>query len=274
VPSSSPVSNGQTLPQSEGISGGRVTKNGKKRPKDKTLKWETTFMKSVLIWAQRRGYYGSKSLPTWSFKVKDKGIRPAFTWAEYNKLWRGLIEWEKECGDDSERSYIRSLLRDYVMILANSGMRVGEANSLRVGDVCATTDKKGRKIYELNVKSGKTGSRPVTLRAHASKYIDRLLARNPGKQKTDYLFSMKGGEKIETLAEQFNKVLELADIKTNATGEKFSLYSLRHYYAVGAIRRDISHFSIASNMGTSVKMIEDYYGHSAKGAAVITSLAD
>ena len=114
----------------------------------------------------------------------------------------------------------------------------------------------------------------MTLRAHASRYIDRLLARNPGKKKADYLFSMKDGRKIKTLAEQFDKVLELADIRTNASGEKFSLYSLRHYYAVGAIRRDITHFSIASNMGTSVKMIEEYYGRSAKGTAVVTSLAD
>lgn len=251
-----------------------MPKNAKKRPKDKTLKWETTFMKSILIWAQRRGYYGAKSLPTWSFKVKDRGIRPAFTSDEYKKLTQGLVKWENECGDDPDRSYIRALLRDYVLILANSGMRVGEANALRVGDISATTDKKGRKVYELSVKTGKTGARPVTLRAHASKYIDRLLERNPDKQKTDYLFTMKSGRKIKSLGEQFDKVLELADIKTNASGEKFSLYSLRHYYAVGAIRRDISHFSIASNMGTSVKMIEDYYGSSAKGTAVITSLAD
>jgi integrase len=252
----------------------KMPTNAKAKPKDKTLKWETTFMKSILIWTQRRGYYGNKNLPTWSFKVKNKGVRPAFTWAEYNKLWRALIKWLEECGDNPERSYTRALLRDYVLVLANSGMRIGEANELRVGDIAATTDKKGRKIYELNVKAGKTGNRPVTLRAHATKYIDRLLERNPDKKPTDYLFSMKDGTKIKTLSEQFDKVLDIAGIKTNAHGEKFSLYSLRHYYAVGAIRRDISHFTIASNMGTSVQMIENYYGTSAKGSALLTSLAD
>ena len=80
------------------------------------------------------------------FKVRNRGVRPAFTWAEYNKLWRALIKWQDERGDNPERSYTRALLRDYVLVLANSGIRVGEANELHVGNVCATIDKKGRKV--------------------------------------------------------------------------------------------------------------------------------
>ena len=41
-----------------------------------------------------------------------------------------------------------------------------------------------------------------------------------------------------------------------------SLYSLRHYYATRKIRDDeISVYLLAQQMGTSVKMIEQYYGH-------------
>jgi len=37
--------------------------------------------------------------------------------------------------DNPKWRYTRELLRDYVLVLANSGMRVGEANNLRVGDL-------------------------------------------------------------------------------------------------------------------------------------------
>ena len=46
--------------------------------------------------------------------------------------------------DNARGRYKRELLRDYVLILANSGMRVGEANNLRVGKLEKFTDKRGR----------------------------------------------------------------------------------------------------------------------------------
>ena len=250
-----------------------MPKNAARHPKDKTIKWETTFAKSILIWAKRQGYYGDKSLPTWSFKVKNKGVRPAFTWSEYGKLWRALVKWQNECGDDTERSYTRALLRDYVLVLANSGIRVGEANNLRIGDLIETCDDKNRRTYILRV-NGKTGKRPVVLRFRAATYIDRVLARHPTKDQNDFLFCMKDGGKIITLADQFNKVLEMAGISRNCSGEKFSLYSLRHYYAVGAMRRNLSSLPMASNMGTGVNIIENYYGKSAIPTKLLTILAD
>ena len=73
-----------------------------------------------------------------------------------------------------------------------------------------------------------------------------------------WFFSMANGSKIITLADQFTKVLELADRKTNSAGDGFSLYSLRHYYAVMALREEISVDDVARNMRTSVDMIDKY----------------
>lgn len=249
-----------------------MPKNAARHPKDKTIKWETTFAKSILIWAKRQGYYGDNSLPTWSFKVKNKGVRPAFEWGEYGKLWRDLVKWQNECGEDAERIYTRALLRDYVLVLANSGIRVGEANNLKIGDLVETCDDEKRRMYLMNVR-GKTGGRQVALRSHAAKYIDRALARHPTKKPSDFLFCMKDGRKILTLADQFNEVLEMAGISRNCAGEKYSLYSLRHYYAVGAIRRNISSSIISSNMGASESIIENYYGKSATPTKLLTILA-
>lgn len=45
----------------------------------------------------------------------------------------------------------------------------------------------------------------------------------------------------------------------SSDGAKYSLYCLRHTYAVRTLGR-VDIFSVAQNMGTSVEMIQHYYG--------------
>ena len=52
-------------------------------------------------------------------------------------------------------------------------------------------------------------------------------------------------------------------MQTNSFGEKYSIYSLRHFYAVNALRNGIGVFEVARNMGTSVQIIQEYYGKQA-----------
>lgn len=67
-------------------------------------------------------------------------------------------------------------------------------------------------------------------------------------------------------------VLKEAGIERNSFGEKYSVYSLRHFYAVNALRNGIGVFEVARNMGTSVQMIQEYYGKQATSAVFATRL--
>ena len=57
-------------------------------------------------------------------------------------------------------------------------------------------------------------------------------------------------------------------------GEKYSVYSLRHFYAVNALRSGVGVFEVARNMGTSIQMIQEYYGKQATAAVFATRLGD
>jgi len=51
-------------------------------------------------------------------------------------------------------------------------------------------------------------------------------------------------------------------LQDSNTGKERTLYSLRHFYATMALTFDrMSVYTLAKHMGTSVKMIEDHYGH-------------
>jgi len=55
----------------------------------------------------------------------------------------------------------------------------------------------------------------------------------------DWLFVKRDGSRVITLIDQFDTVLDLAGIICNSHGDKYTLYSLRHFYAVLSLRRGI-----------------------------------
>ncbi len=223
-----------------------LPKNAKLNPADKTLQWEMTLGKSIIKWAHEQGYRGDQLLPTFSFTPKKIRVRPAFELFEYRRLLRTLIKWQRDCRNE-KWLHTRRLLTDYVLILANSGMRVGEANNLKIRDLETFEDDLGRRNYCFKVK-GKTGERDVILRASAAKSVDRLLTRRSGASADDWLFAMRDSSRVITLIEQLDKALAVAGIVHKSHGEKYTLYSLRHFYAVLSLRRGIGVFDVARNM--------------------------
>jgi hypothetical protein len=129
--------------------------------------------------------------------------------------------------------------------------------------------------------------------ANAVRYINRVLERNKlraaelaedkerqvrtpkrtrSEDKSGWLFSMYDGNKVITLIDQFDAVLASINLSKNRYCEKYSLYSLRHFYAVMALRKNMSVYSIAANMDTIVRMITLYYGKQATPLALATVL--
>jgi integrase len=290
----------------------KLPKNARINPADKTIEWEMILAKTLLKFATDRGYRGNKPLPTYRFKAEKTITRPALTLPEYHTLIKRMREWIRET-DNEEWKYTREMMRDYVLILANTGMRVGELNNLKVSDIVEFKDGVGRKNYMFNVK-GKTGKREVVGRVSCVRYVDRTKERNEkwreewarianerdqmkaeGKKDRsvtarkegsvrsatikindgggEYLFRMRDGSPIITLIDQFDKLLKSVNLLTNRHGEKYTLYSLRHFYAVQMLRRGRAGvFDIARNMGTSVQIVEQYYARSATSLELASKL--
>jgi site-specific recombinase XerD len=142
-------------------------------------------------------------------------------------------------------------------------------------DIHPFKDNLQRENYRLIVR-GKTGERDVIIRASAKRWVDRAVERRRkmGAGDNDWFFAMHSGSKIITLADQITEVLKAAGLETNAYGEAYSLYSLRHFYAVQSLRRGKGVFEVARNMGTSVEMLQTYYGKSATASKFATGLGD
>lgn len=250
----------------------KLPKNAKRHPTDKTLQWDMMLGKAIVKWAAEQGWRGDIPPITVTFTPKKKRVRPAFEQWEYRLLWRTLCRRIKTARDIRTRKS-RELLRHYVLLLANSGIRTGEANKLKVRDVHLFKDEKGRSIYRLVVR-GKTGERDAIVRAVAAKRFDKYLTVRRVEDPHGLLFVMPDGSAIVTLIDQLNAALRDAGILRSSFGEKYTVYSLRHFYAVNALRNGIGVFEVARNMGTSVQMIQEYYGKQATAAIFATRLGD
>ena len=57
----------------------------------------------------------------------------------------------------------------------------------------------------------------------------------------------------------FGSLMEYCDTQRDVYGEKYTIYSLRHFYAQMRLNEEVSVYDLASQMGTSVEMISRFY---------------
>ena len=146
-----------------------------------------------------------------------------------------------------------------------------EANNLLWRDVEPITDSDGRLNVQLHVR-GKTGQRIAVPHIDVKRILDSKRQREGAADADEFLFRMPSGSKIINLNDRFDAFLKHIGLTHSSAGEKFTLYSLRHFYAVRAIQRDIDIYTISRNMGTSVQIIQSYYGRTATPMSMATTL--
>jgi integrase len=168
---------------------------------------------------------------------------------------------------------MRHLLRDYVLIVANTGMRPGtEDKNLRWKHVTVFEDN-GLEYVEFYLH-GKTKPHEAIGRAGTIDYLKRIHSRTEAikhipfydmlKQKLDLpVFCLPDGEVTEYLRQTFKAFLIENDLLVcPKTGDNRVLYSLRHTYATFALVNDgMDIHALAKQMGTSIQMIERHYSH-------------
>jgi integrase len=157
------------------------------------------------------------------------------------------------------------------LILANSGIRVGEARHLRWRDISSTKTLSGQKRLIFTVH-GKTGEREVVCNETVERYVERLQNFRSEEVKMlnleEPIFCHPNGRPIGSFKKGFEQALNEAGVLRGSDGKKRAslkpgdivAYSLRHTYATMRISEGVSVFQLAANMGTSVEMIESFYG--------------
>jgi integrase len=237
-------------------------KNGKGRNgrvSDASIRTELSIFRSIMAYAARKKYITDSQV----FKDKlplDKVRREEFTPEEYRKLHTFARGWIKQARKAVQQWY-RTVTYNFILIMCNTGMRPPEAKNLRWRDVAIREDTQGRKFVVLHVR-GKNKFRQLVAAGSVADYLERVRAISKATQPDDFVFTTSNGKPAKTLyTSLITQLLTDSGLLRSSSGSLRSTYCFRHTYATFRLSEGVDVYFLATQMGTSVKMIEDHYGH-------------
>ena len=163
------------------------------------------------------------------------------------------------------------ILRNYVLFLANTGVRHGtEALGLTWRNI-EWYARDGERYLAVSV-DGKTNKRTAIARDGVVDFLWRQAQLNPRITAGDFdvLISAKLDETVFTtrlsapvtvhnLNRAFNALLDELDLKMGADGRTRTLYSWRHFYATQDLERGVTTNALSRQLGNSTEMIDRHY---------------
>jgi len=247
-----------------------------KVPSASSINTHNSALNRIFEEALIRGYITKTQIPLLRNDGRKNTRRPDFTADEYEQLYTYMRSWAKE-GRQGHEQEMRLMLRDYVLILANTGIRAGtEAMNLKWKHL--RFDVKDGKHYLLMSVIGKTRKhREITVRHRVAEYLHRIQLRTASIQNMtfeelikanvdEYIFrdeERTAGNAQKAFGNMFKRLLIKSGLQVdNRTDDVRTLYSLRHVYATMTLTKtNLSAHVISKHMGTSTAMIDKHYGH-------------
>jgi integrase len=241
-----------------------------KTPARSTMHDEIVTLRLVLKTGVRHGWL--THLPDLSPPYRTQGKivhRPWFSPDEYKQLYAASRENSKTAFERDR--WAAEQLHDYVLFMANTGLRPDEAKNLQHRDVTIVKDRDtDERILEIQVR-GKRGVGFCKSMPGAVQPYVRLL--NRAKPVTDKLGRNKTADKDQkkilpqptdpvfpgNQTTMFNGVLSRAKLKVDREGNKRTAYSLRHTYICLRLIEGADIYALAKNCRTSVEMIQKFY---------------
>jgi integrase len=237
-------------------------------PARSSMHHEIVAIRQVLKTALRHGW--SQHLPDLSEPYKMNGKvshRAWFSPEEYKRLYeasRRRVE-EPKRPFKTRWKWTCEQLHDYILFMANTGLRPDEARRLQFRDVAIVKDHGTKEtILEIEVR-GKRGVGFCKSTAKAVHPFRRLQERRRQEPKGDSqkasLVKPEGTDRIfpNKPRELLNSLLEETGLKKDRDGKVRTAYSLRHTYICFRLMEGADIYQIAKNCRTSVEMIEKFY---------------
>jgi integrase len=286
-----PVVRKPPVEKAAGIKAAKLAEDQKpphKPPARSTLHDEIVTLRLVLKTAIRHQWLSHLHDFSPPYRTQGKIVhRPWFSPEEYKALYTASRQHAQEMKGERHQ-WNAEQVHDYILFMANTGLRPDEARNLQHRDVAiAKDDATGERILEIEVR-GKRGVGYCKSMPSAVRPYERLLNRakpvsqgRHGKSRswispmgppapeypepTDLVFP--GDHK-----KLFNGILKRAKLKVTRDGQNRVAYSLRHTYISMRLMEGADIYQIAKNCRTSVEMIEKFYAahlkHTLDAAAI------
>ncbi|MBL4619129.1 MAG: hypothetical protein JKX88_03405 [Marinicaulis sp.] len=239
-------------------------------PSRSTMHDEIGTLRQVLKTAIRHEWLNHLPDLSMPYRAQAKVIaRPWFSPQEYKQLYMATRKHASTLKNGRHRTHAEDL-HDFVLFMANTGLRPDEAYNIEHRDIeIVEDDETDETILVIEVR-GKRGFGYCKSTAGAVRPYERILERcRPDLTSAlspDNAPSTKEKVFPNNHLRMFNTVLEQEDLKENRDGKKRTSYSLRHTYICLRLMEGADIYQIAKNCRTSVEMIEKHYASHIKNS--------
>ena len=226
---------------------------------DSTIRIEMSIFAAIMNYAVSKRYVPALHRFEGMPKLKTNR-RDEFTLEEYRKLHSAGRKWMKEA-TTPQGIWYRQMCYNFILIMCNTGMRPVEAKNMRWRDITTARDKDGSDILVIYVQ-GKGKMRKLIAPKSVGDYLDRVRAHSKATKPDDAVFTIINGKPAVWLyRDTVEELLKYANLRDGPSGIPRTTYCFRHTYATFRLSAGVDVYILAQQMGTSVKMIEQHYGH-------------
>jgi len=252
--------------------------------KQVTVQNEQSTINALMKWLNKNGETHIDSFEFKKLPRLDKGNeairRATLTNDEYETLYRAMRTYcAKHNKLDDAELRVRKIVQHYVLVAANSGLRVGEQRQLRWKDVQLerhSANGTEQTLARIHVRAETSKVRTSrTFLCRNGQYFERLRDIVKPKNSDELVFTIDGETQItqRTMLYHWHKMIELADINDREIRDLVP-YSLRHFMITQRIMSGLTFRQIADMCGTSVAQIEKTYYHLNDEIRLTNAVAD
>lgn len=237
-------------------------------PARSTMLQEIVHIRQVLKFAEGNGWIPFvPNLSTPYLTQTKRGRRAWFSPGEYDRLYN---ETRLRIANEKDARWLpyRHDLHDFVLIMANTGLRPDEAKNLEFRDVSIEKDYATKATLLVIDVRGKVGVGYCKSTPNAvfpferlkERRISELRAAQPELSDEDLHLKLLTTKVFLYVDQEYlRKILEHLGLRYDRDGQRRTAYSLRHTYICNRLMEGAGIHVVANNCRTSPQMIEQHY---------------
>jgi len=226
-----------------------------------TLLNDKATINAIFKYAIKKGYLSA--IFQTDFPVIQKNIRrrEALTISEYRTITNFMRS--KEFLDDGDNLKVRYFVRDFTLLLSNTGLRFGEARRLKWKHIRIVRGKDEKKsLVEINLSADMTKNRKDrVVQGRRGDVLQRIKTYSNYTKSNDFIFvdNVSGNQLAK---DYYYRAWNFMRKQTGLNdGDKdITFYNLRHTYATWRLYAGMNSRALCENLGTGLKYLEEHYG--------------